>query len=362
MKLDQYQRAWRADTARTRVTIDPELVAKEVQRSQSNFRSMIFWRDVREVGISLVMIPIWFVMGIAMSLPSTWYLTIPALIWVSGFILVDRRRHPQRSSDPGEPLVYYVKEALTQVEHQIWLLRNVFWWYLLPFCLSIMAFFLHVSWNTSRGRFGFVLSATFWGLFLLVIYGAVYLLNQFVVRKQLQPRRRDLLKLVANLEGEESGEDSGDLMELGSAIASSSQAHCSTYSWAENWNRIIPSWRVAAQIIIPTLGGAMCGLLSGLCFRIHDMGPTLFQTVVGAVLPFQVFLWWRIWRTHQQSDLPIHQFGEPASEIALSDTTIENPRVMPSGPAIVIIFLILFLGAMALVAIVSCVSHFRAAV
>lgn len=363
MKLDLYQQAWRADAARTRVTIDTESLAKEVQRSQRNFQSMIFLRDVREAGISLFMIPVWFVMGIAMSLPWTWYLTIPALIWVAGFILVDRRRHPQRSSDPGEPLLYYAKESLTQLEHQIWLLRNVFWWYLLPFCLSLMAFFVQVSWNTSRGGFGFVLAATFLGLFLLVIYGAVYLLNQYVVRNQLEPRRQDLLKLVDSLEGEGSGsgEDSGDLMELASAIANPSQVYGSNFQWAENWNRIIPSWRVAARIIIPTLGGAMCGLLSGLCLQIRDMGPTLFQTVVGAVIPFQVFLWWRIWRTHKQSVASIHQLSESPSDIASHDTAIENSRLMPRAPAIVIIVLILFLGVMALVAIVSCVSHFRTA-
>lgn len=38
-----------------------------------------------------------------------------------------RKRHPQRPSEPGEPLNFYAQEALTQVEHQIWLLRNVFW-------------------------------------------------------------------------------------------------------------------------------------------------------------------------------------------------------------------------------------------
>ena len=215
MNLDQYQQAWKADAAQMRVTIDTDLLSKEVQRSQQDFQSTIFWRDVREAGTSLVMIPIWFAMGITMSLPWTWYLTVPALIWVAGFILVDRRRHPQRPSEPGEPLLYYVKESLTQVEHQIWLLRNVFWWYLLPFCISIMAFFLHVAWDTSSDWWGFVLFAGFLGLFLLVIYGGIYRLNQRAVRKQLEPRRQDLLKLVASLEGEASSEDSGDIMESG---------------------------------------------------------------------------------------------------------------------------------------------------
>ena len=55
-------------------------------------------------------------------------------------------RHKRKPSEPGDPLLESVKESLTQVEHQIWLLRNVFWWYLLPFTISILAFFAHVTW------------------------------------------------------------------------------------------------------------------------------------------------------------------------------------------------------------------------
>ena len=57
---------------------------------------------------------------------------MPAKIWVGGVILMDRERHPQMPGDPSKPLVESVKKSLTQVEHQVWLLRNVFWWCLLP--------------------------------------------------------------------------------------------------------------------------------------------------------------------------------------------------------------------------------------
>ena len=61
MELDKYQQAWKSDASQTRVSINADLLAIEVQRTQRDFQSMIFWRDVREVGTSLVMIPVWFV-------------------------------------------------------------------------------------------------------------------------------------------------------------------------------------------------------------------------------------------------------------------------------------------------------------
>jgi hypothetical protein len=41
-------------------------------------------------------------------------------------------RHLQKPNEPDEPLLQCVKNSLTQMEDQIWLLRNVLWWYLLP--------------------------------------------------------------------------------------------------------------------------------------------------------------------------------------------------------------------------------------
>jgi CubicO group peptidase (beta-lactamase class C family) len=204
MPPDKLQQAWQAHSSRTRVTIDADLLLKEVQRSHGYFHATIFWRDFREVGVALVMLPLWFYLGITFSLPWTWYLTVPALLWVAGFILVDRMRHKRKPSEPGEPLLESVKESLAQVEHQIWLLRNVFWWYLLPSTISILAFFVHVGW----------LRRDWWGtlgsvVFLAVVYGAIYHLNQVAVRCQLEPRRRELLSLLAGLGEVENEEYAG---------------------------------------------------------------------------------------------------------------------------------------------------------
>ena len=60
MDLDSYQKAWHAQSSQTRVTIAADLLLKEVQRSQHNFRATIFHRDFREVAIGLLMLPLWF--------------------------------------------------------------------------------------------------------------------------------------------------------------------------------------------------------------------------------------------------------------------------------------------------------------
>ncbi len=196
MNPDDFQQAWQAQT---HVKIDTDLLLKEVQRNQWHFRAAILCRDFREVGVALLMIPLWFYLGATTRVPWTWYLTVPALIWVAGFILVDRVRHPQKPNKPGEPLLASVRESLSQVEHQIWLLRNVFWWYLLPFTISLLGFFTHVAWLTFEKWFAALGFAAFLCLFVLVIYYFIYWANQCAVRAHLEPRRQELLTLLASL-------------------------------------------------------------------------------------------------------------------------------------------------------------------
>jgi CubicO group peptidase (beta-lactamase class C family) len=208
MDLDSYQKAWHSQSSQTRVTIAADLLLKEVQRSQRTFRATIFRRDFLEVVIGLLMLPLWFFTGHWLSLPWTWFLGVPAITWVTLFILMDRIRHKQQPSEPGEPLLECVKVSLTQVEHQIWLLRNVFWWHLLPYTIAILAFFAQNAWLHNSGFWPITLAFAPFVVFLLILYGFAYHLNQRAVRREFEPRRQELLTLLATLSDETTGEQS----------------------------------------------------------------------------------------------------------------------------------------------------------
>ena len=205
MDPDKYQQAWQAHASHARVTIDADLLLKEVQRNQQKFRCTIFWRDFREIAVALLLLPVWFYMGAKLSSPWTWYLTVPVLVWMAGFMLVYRMRHKQTPSKPDEPLLQCVERSLTEVEDQIWLLRNIFWWYLLPPGISILAFFAHDTLLRSKDWLDALGHA---GPFVVVfaVYYFLYWLNQYAVRTQLEPRRQELLTLLASLGDETTSE------------------------------------------------------------------------------------------------------------------------------------------------------------
>ena len=97
MDPDNYQQAWQAQSSQTRVTIDADLLLKEVQRNQRDFRATIFRRDFREVGIGLLYAALCgFIMGslaVVCLGPGIWQCQLS--FGSIGFILVDRMRHQQ---------------------------------------------------------------------------------------------------------------------------------------------------------------------------------------------------------------------------------------------------------------------------
>jgi hypothetical protein len=203
---DELKKAWQSQTSQLRLTLDAGLVLNEVRRNERQFAATIYARDVREVGVALLLVPVWIYMGIKTESPWSWYLTVPTLLWIAGFMIADRVRQRRRQPGPGETLRSSIESSLAQVEHQIWLLRNVFWWYLLPPFAAMIVFPAHHAWQTRDD--GLKSLAEFAGVaFTFVLVGwFIYWLNQYAVRKDLEPRRQELQSLLRSLH--ESGEAS----------------------------------------------------------------------------------------------------------------------------------------------------------
>ncbi|MCA8999914.1 MAG: hypothetical protein KDA80_23160 [Planctomycetaceae bacterium] len=224
---DDLQQAWQAHSEQTRMTIDVDLLRREVQRQRQDFQSQMFWRDVSEIGLAILMIPGWIVLGITASLPWTWYLSVPVFVWWVGFMLYYRWRLKLPESQPDDSLRQCVEHSLAEHEHQIWLLRNVVWWYLLPPMVTCLAFFAQVIFATDvplvpPGGWSDILARwlvfSWLSLFVIAIYYFVYAINQHAVRSQLEPRRQELLALLTSLQEESASEVPGEYPILTSGV------------------------------------------------------------------------------------------------------------------------------------------------
>ena len=142
MEFDDLQRAWQSQDPAAHVTIKADLLLKEVRRNQRQFWATIFWRDVREVGAA-VLLAVWFIYEAVRDHAGSYALCALLCGGVGAYIVWDRLAHKKSQPAFNGTLKSCIEASLAQVNHQIWLLRNVFWWYLLPLIVASVA--LHVD-------------------------------------------------------------------------------------------------------------------------------------------------------------------------------------------------------------------------
>jgi hypothetical protein len=196
---------WQKDATAAKLTIDSDMLIREVKRNKDAFESSIFWRDFREVAVGLIMAVV-ILRGAFKPENNIWIVSSLVFVamtclYVAVFFLVDRHLQRKKGARHTDPLLGCIESSLMQVNHQIWLLKNVFWWYLLPPGVGMVLVLIAVNVEMFRVLPAkLVLPGCLFGiLFVVLIFVGVYWLNQFAVRKGLIPRREELEAMLKNL-------------------------------------------------------------------------------------------------------------------------------------------------------------------
>ncbi|MHC4476870.1 MAG: hypothetical protein ACYTEL_14580 [Planctomycetota bacterium] len=194
MTFDQLQKTWQSQQTGFQLTIDSDMLLREVKRNKNHFESVVFWRDVREVGIAFAMFLFFVYAGVG---SSAWPLLVLALLvlFVGVFLLADRIVQKRRMPNRSRSLTSCIEGSLQQVKHQVWLLKNVFWWYLLPPGVGIAVFVSYSAWDARDHLGWFTFDIACMIVFTLFVWW-VWRLNQKAVRKELLPRKQELEKLL----------------------------------------------------------------------------------------------------------------------------------------------------------------------
>ena len=199
MGFDDLQSKWQSHDHGTRLNVDADLLLNEVRRNHRTLSSSLFYRDMVEVAAAVVVTGVFGFMAVKLNEWSL-YLCSAGGLFVGTYFVVGRwiqhRRRPVSDDSPQS----CIEASLAQVNHQIWLLKNIFWWYMLPLIPGMVAFLGIVAWKTLRdaGPLALLVVAAV-GLFCALVFWAVYLLNQQGVKKTFEPRRVELEALLASL-------------------------------------------------------------------------------------------------------------------------------------------------------------------
>ncbi len=201
MSFDDVQANWQAHDHPTRLNIDADLLLKEVSRNHRSMESALIQRDLAEV-IAAAIVTGGF--GCLAVLMREWSLFLCAAggLFVGAFFVADRFIQRRRRAVPGVSLHSYIQASLAQVDHQIWLLRNIFWWYLLPLVPGIFAFLASLAWKTPRNGTVEQLIIASVGAICVASFWLAYRINLRAVKNTFEPRRIELEALFASLKQE----------------------------------------------------------------------------------------------------------------------------------------------------------------
>ena len=221
MNLEELQHAWENqpspyDLLRIK---DPETLVKRFQEKSKGFTLLIYWRDIREsvVAFAVAVFFFWTIAGTSLLIAG---ITAACMSFVGVFIIVDRVVQRRKQPEASESILNNIRAALVEVEHQIWLLRNVIWWYLGPIYIATIVYMytaltLPLPWSevpwSEMPQFDSLFTLVFvGGVFVFVaavIAGGnvfLYVVNQRAVRDDLEPRRAELVELLESLESPEA--------------------------------------------------------------------------------------------------------------------------------------------------------------
>ena len=205
MNFEDLQKSWQSQDAAKKISINADVLLNEVRRNQQNFRRMIFLRDVREVGIAALLVPV-FIYG-GWKTHWTLYLSAFACLVVGADMVLDRLQQRKKTPDLHGSLKDCAATSLAEVCHQIWLLKNILWNYILPLSVPVLLFFCWCMWSMPASTTVRILFLLFLVGFSLLVDVFVYWLNQFAVRKGLEPRRQELEKLLNEFEPQKNPND-----------------------------------------------------------------------------------------------------------------------------------------------------------
>ena len=198
MDFEDLKIVWESQNEKPLFAINEDGLHSILRRKSRRFKRSIFWRDLREIGISLAMFLILLYLG---SIPDyglakdlvLW--EIVALFTAAGlwlfyalYILVHRKRQESRERQYTSSLRGDLDREIAQTEYQIRMAKNILWWGLLPTWVAALLVIL-VTVESGWARLLLILAV------LLYMVGAELWTKKRKIKRDFLPRQRELESL-----------------------------------------------------------------------------------------------------------------------------------------------------------------------
>lgn len=202
MNLDDAKDLWTSEQdsntppMSARSLSDDELL-RFVKEKAEAFDRRLWRRDLLE---SIAAVAVFLFFGWILLRDPSWWTRSGALLLMAGsayvFWRLRRARTRYAPPSPDRPVAEVLRTERAKVEEQIQLLNNILWWYLAPITMGALLIVV--------GSNGWTWSALVQAALVVLIAGAIYLLNQRGRRCTYEPRHEKLTRLLEKVEGNAS--------------------------------------------------------------------------------------------------------------------------------------------------------------
>lgn len=201
MNLEEYESQWRAHDHGGQPPEDTSLILNQVRMQHRDFERKLVQRDISEVAAAVLVAGFFGAQGFWLR---SWPMLLCAAggVFVGAFFIIDRVIQSGRRPKVEDTTISYLTASLAQVKHQIWLLRNVFWWYLLPLVPGLAVFLGLSIWDARRQGIGEQVVALAVAAICAAAFWVVFRINQREVRNSLEPQRQELEAMLQRLESD----------------------------------------------------------------------------------------------------------------------------------------------------------------
>lgn len=196
MNIDELKPEWQSDAPNGVLPVRKEAEMLDyVKQRQRSFNRRLLFRD----GLETLAAAAVFIL-FALMLPTAGWVTRTGLVVVmASCILIvwrlhaTRRRQGRVSSD--RPVAEMLRSEIRRTDDQIRLLETILWWYFSPLGVGVVLIVGGI-----RGLTGFTVV---YALGVVTLGAIIHYLNQYSVRRELRPRRRELESMLAAMEPDE---------------------------------------------------------------------------------------------------------------------------------------------------------------
>jgi len=163
-----------------------DTIRENAMKSRATFKL----RDFREIG-ACVLVFVGFFPFIFFDMP--WMARLGSMIcccaaiFIGTSIYLGQRRHQVL---PELSVHEFLEAEIAHLDYQIQLLRSVSWWYLAPFAVG----FLMIVWGLLPAP-----EAAFATACYFILDRAIYWINQYAIRLDLQPQKEKLVRVYQSL-------------------------------------------------------------------------------------------------------------------------------------------------------------------